>query len=478
MNQIAAVLLQLVTLASPAAWQESRLTDAVADALEAGRSADAEDLVRAELAAAPSPARELELGLVLVERANELVATSELGRSLRLAVLEEAIGHFRAARQDANLTADAVIGVASCEVQLDREQEAEATLRAPLDATATPPPPPVAVRRLTGELVRFLTLRGRADEARALIDAAAAGGTLTPGEVATEQLRITALRNDAPQAFAAAAAAAAATTAGSADRFTIAYLAWEAQSASGYESQLALFSRLLERFPDDLAFRYYRGATRLWMGDAAGARDDLAPCVDAPFVGERARAALGRALLRLERPDEALPWFLPLLERRGLARREALDGLVGVAVARARARRYADALALYQQALAVDPYNYWAHLGVPLCHRYLGDLDAAARGYEAGLAALPDEPQLLNDYGLLAHARGERQQASQLFERALAAGSADGGENLGIFALRDDDDAAVAANWFARALALDPSRPRVRFYRELCLTRLEGARHE
>lgn len=450
--------------------ESSPLSAPVAAALEAGRRADAEDLARARLAATPSAAAELELALVLMERAAELAATSELGRSLRLAVLEEAAHWFRSAQREPALRADAAIGAAASDIELGLDAQAETTLRA---ALAVPQEllPPVR-RRLVAELVRYLTLRDRSGEAEALLAAGTAAGWIALPDAALQRLHSLALRRDATAALPAAIDA---TMAG-ADGFDVAFQLWEAQADGSWERQLAAYSQLLERFPEVLAFRYYRGATRLRMGDADGALEDLRPCIDSPRYGELARGSVGRALLRRGDAEAALEWFEPLLGRRGQAGREALDGLIGVAVARAQSRRFAAALDLYRRVLERDPANPWAHLGVPLCHKSLGDLAAAAAAYEAGLAALPEDPQLLNDYGLLVRARGDAAAARQWFERALSAGSADGGENLGIFALRDDGDAVAAAAWFARTLELDPERPRVRFYRELCLTQIDGAR--
>ena len=457
----------------------------LAEAIARGHSDEAEDLARqalreARAAAAAAAATttvtpaaiELELAIILVERAIELEATSDLGLSLRRGVLEQALEHFSRAADAPLHFADGVIGVASCQVRLEREVEAEATLRDALAAL-----PVGAVRRsdrlrLVSELVRFLTLRTRVDEARAEIESAAARGEFGVAERALETLRIAALRGEAASAPALAEAAAEA----GADGFEVAFLAWEALGSGAFEAKLALYSRLHEKVPDAIDYLYYRGATRLAMGAGRDAIGDLERCVDAPVFGDRARANLGKALLQAGRSDEALACFTVVLEKRGELTKDALEGLVGVAVARARGRRYADALVLYEQVLARDPQNVWAHIGVPLCHRSLGDLDAAARSYEAGLAALPDEAQLMNDYGLLLHARGDRATARRQFERALGSGSADGGENLGIFALRDDRDPRTAADWFARTLALDPTRARVRFYRELCLTELGASR--
>lgn len=447
----------------------SALADEVAELLVQGRSADAENRVRDELRSAPSPALELELAGVLRVRAGELEATSEFGRSLQRGVLEEALAAYRAARAgDPALDVATAIGIASCHVLLGREAEAEATLREAIAASGDAEAGRAQRRPLASELVRFLALRGRVEPAREVIAAMVARGDLPAKEAVVEELRIAASRKDG----AAAQALAFEAVKSGGDPYEVCFLAWDALGETAFETKLSLYSRLLDSHGAEPAFRYYRGATRLFMGDGAGAAEDLASCIDDARFGERARGYLGRALLVDGRAEEALVHFTTLLGKRGEATKEALDGLIGVAVARARARKFADALPLYEQVLARDPWNGWAHLGVPLCHRSLGDLERAAAAYEAGLAALPDDAQLLNDYGLLRHARGERKEARELFERALGAGSADGGENLGVFALRDDGDARAAADSFARALAIDPSRPRLRFYRELCLAGL------
>ncbi|MBL8842338.1 MAG: tetratricopeptide repeat protein [Planctomycetes bacterium] len=441
-----------------------------AELLAQGSAGEAEDLLRIELEKGRAPALLIALGNVLIERAAALEATSDLGRSLRQGVLEEALSLYAEAVLGPDERVAATIGVASCHVLLGREAEAEAVLRAAV-ASAGGDAPGLALRRsLRSELIRFLAVRERVEAANEVIAEGRARGDLDPPHVALEQLRIRSVRGERDGLHEAVVAAAVA----GAPPAELCYLAWNAADPADYEKKLFLYSALHERFPAELSFRYYRGATRLFMGDPSGALGDLEACLDHPEHGERARVYLGKALLQAGRPDDALPHFEKLLGPSSEVRGDALDGLIGVAVARARERRFADALALYERVLALDPLNYWAHLGRPLCHKSLGDVAGAIAAYEAGLAARPDEPQLLNDFGLVLHAQGERRRARSLFEQALAAGSADGGENLGIFALQDDGDRAAAADYFARTLALDPNRPRVRFYRELCLAELPG----
>lgn len=456
--------------ASRAARQDAEAQGAaprrpVAQLLQEGRAAEAEDAARAAVDARRDAPALLALAEVLRVRADELDASSSFGRSLRHGILEEALALCREAAALEGGRVGAVLGETDCLVALEREDEAEATLRAAVERVVRDDAGRAERRALLGQLVAFLAERGRRDAADEAIATAEAHGDLDAAGVALERLRACAAGVDAPAALERALAA---ERAGAASR-DVASLAWDASATAPAEARLHLFSELLARRPGDVVLRYFRGAARKEMGDAAGAIADIEPCVAHPELGARARAWLGRALIQAGRAEEALPHFEELLARHPEFRREALDGWIGVAVARAGARRFADALALYERVLAVEPDNYWAHLGRPLCHKHLGDVEAAIAAYDAALEAIPDDPQLLNDDALLLHAVGRRDRALELFERALALGSADAGENLGVLALRGLHPRGSAADYFARTLELDPTRPRVRLYRELCL---------
>jgi tetratricopeptide (TPR) repeat protein len=210
------------------------------------------------------------------------------------------------------------------------------------------------------------------------------------------------------------------------------------------------------------------------MGDAAGALDDLKPCFDDARIGERAQLNYAAALIRLDRAEEALPLFEKLAQPGSGVAAYALDGIWGVAFARATRHRFADALPLFREIVAKNPTSLRGRIGEPLCLRSLGEYEQASAAYEAGIAALPEEAQLLNDYALMLKAHGETARALEMFERALGAGSADAGENLGIIAWREKHDPELAARYLARTTTMlieakQPLRPRVLLYRELCL---------
>ncbi len=444
-----------------------------AEEMANGRAAEAEDLLRNALRNEREPPLLLELGAVLIERASALDATSDLGQSLRVGVLEEALEAYVEAAKSEDSMVDGVVGAAACHVLLGRPAQAEAALRAALGALRERGAPPAIRLQLVRELVfRLATMNengeanGKGDEAaRAAIAEAQSLGELDDAGVRLEELRIAAARVDPVRTPGLALAAIEA----GADAYETAYLCWDAMGEGHLEVLLHVYSTLLERRPGDLALLYYRGATRLFLRDGEGAIGDLSPCLEDRRFSRRARLYLGRALLRVQRAEESLQHFERLLADGGELAADALNGVIGVAVLRAQARQFGPALELYQRVLARDPYNLWGRIGEPLCWRSLGEFTKAAASYEAGLELLPDEPQLLNDYALLLKARGERAKAKELFERALGAGSADAGENLGIVAYRDEHDRSAAARYFARTLLLDANRARVRFYRELCL---------
>jgi tetratricopeptide (TPR) repeat protein len=457
---------------SPGAGED--LAALAAQELARGAAAEAEELLREALQKKRDPKLLLELGAVLVERASVLDSQSELGQSLRLGILEEALALDLEAAKSPEHAADGAIGASRCHSQLGRDEAAEAILREGLARLRQAGAALPDRRRLLRELVLFLALRGRADDANAAVAAAKSAGDVDEGGVALETLQVAAASREHERVLPLALAAVDAK----ADAFDVAWVCWDAfvdlsQAAAGDRSRLEkllnVYSKLLERRPGDTALLYYRGVTRHYMGDRAGALADLERARADPRLGNRAQVYYARALITLKRSEEALPVFERLLAEDATLKMDALGGIVGVAVMRATARNYAGALELYQRVLAADPTSLWARIGEPLTLRNLGRLDEAASAYEEGLRVLRDEPQLLNDYALLLKARGERAKAKEYFERALGAGSADGGENLGILAYRDEHDFEQAARYFARALLIDPNRPRVRFYRELCL---------
>jgi tetratricopeptide (TPR) repeat protein len=436
----------------------------------AGRLADAENLLREALHDGWSPKLGAALGGVLVQRAQELDAPSELMRSLRDGMLGEALAIYQRAADDETTRVDAAIGSAACHVVAGRIDAADGVLAAALKQLREGHGPLEQRRRLVQERVRVLAESGQKPAAQAQIDESQAAGDLDEAASRYEELVIASYSKSAPTISAAALAAVKA----GADAFDVAFLCYDAIGDTQFEALLHLYSKLLDARPREPALLFYRGFVRMWMGDAPGAIEDFKPCLDDPKLGERVQLQYGSALIRVSRAEESLPIFEKLAQPGSPLLGEALKGIESVAVSRARARKFADALVLYREVLARNPTSLYARIGEPLCLRNLGDYENAAAAYEAGIAALPDEAQLLNDYALMLKAHGEGAHALELFERALGAGSADAGENLGIIAYREKHDVDLAARYFARTITIlndgkQRPRPRVLFYRELCL---------
>ena len=436
----------------------------------AGRLDEAESLLREALRSAWSPRLGTALGQLLLQRANGLDATSELMRSLRDGTLGEARALFERAASDEAMRVEATLGRAACLAAAGRIDEAERVLADALKALRDAGGAIDGRRRLVAERVRMLAENGAAPKALELILEARRAGDLDEAGARFEEFVVAAVSKDPPAITAAAVAALAA----GADPFDVAHDSYDAIGEARLEVLLHLYSKLLTVRPRDASLLFYRGYVRRRMGDAAGALEDLKPCFDDARIGERAQLNYAAALIRLDRAEEALPLFERLAQPGGGVAAYALDGIWEVAVVRATKHRYADALPLFREIVAKNPTSLRGRIGEPLCLRSLGEYEQAAAAYEAGIAALPEEAQLLNDYALMLRAHGETARALETFERALGAGSPDAGENLGIIAWREKHDPELAARYLARTTTMliegkQPLRPRVLFYRELCL---------
>lgn len=97
-----------------------------------------------------------------------------------------------------------------------------------------------------------------------------------------------------------------------------------------------------------------------------------------------------------------------------------------------------------------------------VAHR-ANDLATARDLYERLLVLTPNDPDLLNNFGVLLSSQREYGRATELLKRAVALAPANAGAwaNLG-FSLREQSRSAEAIAAFQHALALDPARPAVR----------------
>ena len=393
-------------------------------------------------------------------------------RSLRDGMLGEALAIYQRAAADDATRVDATIGSAACHVvaRQDRGSGRRAGGRAEVAAGRAE-----ARSRRAGawcaNACASLRRTARRPTALAQIAGGAGRGRSRRGG---DPLRRAGRRGRFEEPTAIATAALAAVRAG-ADAFDVAFLCYDAIGDARLEALLHLYSSC-SRCDRTTRRCFSIGASCACGWGTRRARSTTSgPASTTRRLGARAQLQYGSALIRVNRAEESLPIFEKLSRARHRnSLGEALKGIESVAVSRARARKFADALVLYREVLAKNPTSLYARIGEPLCLRNLGDYENAAAAYEAGIAALPEESQLLNDYALMLKAHGEEARALEMFERALGAGSADAGENLGIIAYREKHDPELAARYFARTITMlneskQRPRPRVLFYRELCL---------
>ncbi len=86
----------------------------------------------------------------------------------------------------------------------------------------------------------------------------------------------------------------------------------------------------------------------------------------------------------------------------------------------ARLRRFDEALASYDAALALDARHALAHFQRGNVLRALGQPDAALASYAQAIAARPDFAEAWFNRGVLLHAGGQRQAALESYDRATA----------------------------------------------------------
>ncbi|HMA34809.1 MAG TPA: tetratricopeptide repeat protein [Chloroflexia bacterium] len=82
--------------------------------------------------------------------------------------------------------------------------------------------------------------------------------------------------------------------------------------------------------------------------------------------------------------------------------------------------RYPEALADYNESLALWPLHGRTLYNRACTYRHLGTLDAALADFTAALAVQPDDPRALNNRGLTLHNLGRNQEALDDFTRSIA----------------------------------------------------------
>lgn len=400
------------------------------------------------------------LAAVLIERSLQMDSTDALGRHLAEGLLREAETLYQEMEQRGAPRVDWLPGAIECRRLLGDSVGALARGERWVRESSEENDRSIAASAYVELLLRL----EKAPEALSFV---ASMEALTPALRGLLELRIASITGERERA--AKAAHALMSTEG-VSRFDIASACWDCytRQPAWQEPLLLLYTSLLHEASGQPDLLFYRGVTLYYAGDAQAAETDLLRARESPDPRPAVTRFLGLTWLRQGRHADAARLFTSLLEDPGTAQ-EGLDGLVSVAVDLGRNNRFLEAEPLYLQVLNIDASNEWAHLGLPLCYKGLGDPERAEAAYRAGLAALPEHPQLLNDLALLLWGAGYRPEARDWFARGMGAGSDDATENLGMIKLRVDHDPSAAASLFAQVLRADPAREKSRFYRELCL---------
>ena len=153
------------------------------------------------------------------------------------------------------------------------------------------------------------------------------------------------------------------------------------------------------------------------------------------FQHRAALRALGQALERRPRHDQALSWQGLVLMHIGLQSRakECLTTALAVCPDNTFTLTMLGTNALYEgqydeardwhsRALSIDRASLWANLLSPAAPLYAGQLEKAADAIRSAAQVLPKDPLLSSYEALLCAKRGERRQAEQLIQKATHGG--------------------------------------------------------
>ncbi|MEO0423271.1 MAG: XrtA/PEP-CTERM system TPR-repeat protein PrsT [Pseudomonadota bacterium] len=189
--------------------------------------------------------------------------------------------------------------------------------------------------------------------------------------------------------------------------------ATEAEEYGRYREAIIELRNAVAVDPRNPEVRYQLGAAALTLGDAATAEKELARARELGFDLQASIAKMAEAFLLLGRPDEALV-ELAQAQPQGA---EVLALIAAAYEAQGEADRSIDA---YQRALALDPEEERALLGIARAAVGKVDFASAQRAYDAAVAAHGDSPTVRLDYGRFLHELGRAEEAEAQFALALA----------------------------------------------------------
>ncbi len=200
------------------------------------------------------------------------------------------------------------------------------------------------------------------------------------------------------------------------------------------DEALAAFQRAVELDPESSFAQAGLGRARLQRGEAAAAVEALTRAIEIDPEYADAHAFLAQAMVRLGQ-DETADHHAALAELYGGGPSvgpadpiflEVVRRGVSVRWLSRRARglqtegSFAEAEALYRQALEDDPDNAEVLVGLGITLQSQSRLEEARLLYERALQSDAENIQALNNLGQLLNQMGDQAAAAQRFERALA----------------------------------------------------------
>jgi len=136
----------------------------------------------------------------------------------------------------------------------------------------------------------------------------------------------------------------------------------------------------------------------------------------------------------------------------------SIDALLQEALSFHTASNFVEATRLYNEVLASDPGNKYAHFNLGQIAQTAGDFDTAITQYLAALDTDPNYGPALYNSGLAYGADGDRTNGIAMLRRALVVSpdSAPTMFNLGTMLIADGSD-TEGADFIAQAIAIDPT---------------------
>jgi tetratricopeptide (TPR) repeat protein len=184
--------------------------------------------------------------------------------------------------------------------------------------------------------------------------------------------------------------------------------------AHDYERAIADYSRMIELNPRNKTAYLARAITYREMGDSRRQIADLTELVNIAHDRD-SYIDRGMAYLRIKDYDNA---FTDLIEARRLAPYHP-SPLSGLAIIHTERGDYAQALALYGEAIERAPHLNWVHSGRAQTYFKMGEHEKALADAERALKAMPTAPGF-NLRGEIYAAMGRKDEAAADFRAALA----------------------------------------------------------